>query len=519
MPDPAESRLAEVVAVLSMATDLGTGQPMERGIRTCLAGVKLAELLGLDAQVASDIYYTLALSALGCTADSRAAADMLGDEVDIGPAFAPIVHAPVSEALPVVARAVASGRPLGQRPWAVARFMANNLRHRPALVQAHCEVAQQLAQRLLLGRGVVESLGCIFERWDGAGMPRRLRGEAIPLPARIAHLTYDIELFQRTEGPAATPATIQRRRGRAFDPRLVQVFVEHAAEVLAAMEAGPPLDAMLAAEPQPRLLLSPRDVDAAAEVIADFADLKSAFFAGHSRRVAELAHSAARVMNLPAAELRDIRRAGLVHDLGRVSVSTRIWEYSGGLGSAESEKIRLHAYYSERVVGHASCLKDAAALAGRHHERLDGHGYHRGERAPSLSPAARALAVADVFAALTEPRPHRPAFPAVAAANILRQEAAGGRLDSLAVEAVLGASGQRAQPPAMPPLPADLTEREAEVLGWLARGLTTKEIGQRLGITPKTADHHVQHVYAKIGVRTRAAATVFAMQHNLVPRG
>src|SRR6195256_5177981 len=188
MPDPCEARLAEVVAVLSMATDLGTGQPMERGIRTCLAGVKLAELLGVDAQVISDIYYILALSALGCTADSRAAADMLGDEVDIGPAFAPIVHAPVSEALPVVARAVASGRPLGQRPWAVARFMANNLRHRPALVQAHCEVAQQLAQRLLLGRGVVESLGCIFERWDGAGMPRRLRGDAIPLPARIAHL-------------------------------------------------------------------------------------------------------------------------------------------------------------------------------------------------------------------------------------------------------------------------------------------------------------------------------------------
>jgi hypothetical protein len=356
MPDPAEARLAEVVAVLSMATDLGTGQAMERGIRTCLAGVKLAELLGVDARVASDIYYTLALSALGCTADSRAAADMLGDEVDIGPAFAPIVHAPVSEALPVVARAVASGRPLAERPWAVARFMANNLRHRPVLVHAHCEVAQQLAQRLLLGRGVVESLGCIFERWDGAGMPRRLRGgagmprrlrgEAIPLPARIAHLTYDIELFQRTEGPAATTATIQRRRGRAFDPRLVQVFVEHAADVLAAMEAGPPLDAMLAAEPQPRLLLSPRDVDAAAEVIADFADLKSALFAGHSRRVAELAQSAARLMHLPAAKVRDIQRAGLVHDLG---------QWSGG----STARHRTAALCSERARSRSARLAGA----------------------------------------------------------------------------------------------------------------------------------------------------------------
>jgi HD-GYP domain-containing protein (c-di-GMP phosphodiesterase class II) len=519
MADPSQPRLAEVVAVLSMATDLGTGQPIERGIRTCLAGLKLAELLGLDAQVGSDIYYTLALAALGCTADSRTAADMLGDEVDIGPAFAPIVHAPVSEALPVVARAVAAGRPLAQRPWAVGRFMANNLRHRPALVEAHCEVAQQLAQRLRLGRGVVESLGCIFERWDGAGMPRRLRGEAIPLPSRIAHLTYDLELFQRTEGPATATAIVRRRCGGAFDPRLVQVFTDHAQEVLATLDVGPPLAAMLAAEPQPHVLLSPRDVDAAAEVIADFADLKSAFFAGHSRRVAELAHSAARVMNLPAAEGRDLRRAGLVHDLGRVSVSTPIWEHSGELGSAESEKVRLHAYHSERVVGHASCLKDAAALAGRHHERLDGSGYHRGERTPGLSIAARVLAVADVFAALTEPRPHRPAHAAVAAANILRQEAAGGRLDSLAVEAVLGASGQAAQRPATAPLPAALTEREAEVLGWLTRGLTTKEIGQRLGITPKTADHHIQHVYGKIGVRTRAAATVFAMQHDLVPGG
>jgi hypothetical protein len=207
MPEPFEARLAEVVAVLSTATDLGTGQPIERGIRTCLAGIKLAQLLGLDAQVASDIYYTIALSALGCTADSRAAADMLGDEVDIGPAFAPIVHAPVLEALPVVARTVAAGRPLAQRPWAVARFLASNQRHRPALVAAHCEVAQQLARRLQLGPAVVESLGCIFERRDGAGMPHRLRGEAIPPPARIAQLTFDIELFQRTGGPAAAATT------------------------------------------------------------------------------------------------------------------------------------------------------------------------------------------------------------------------------------------------------------------------------------------------------------------------
>jgi HD-GYP domain-containing protein (c-di-GMP phosphodiesterase class II) len=166
------------------------------------------------------------------------------------------------------------------------------------------------------------------------------------------------------------------------------------------------------------------------------------------RRVADLAQGVARAMNLPEAETRTIRRAGLVHDLGRVSVSTRTWEDPGGLGSAESEKIRLHAYYSERVVGHASCLNDAAALAGRHHERLDGTGYHRGERTPGLSPAARLLAAADVLAALTEPRPHRPAYAALAAADILRQEAASGRLDPLAVEAVLGASGQAAQPPA-----------------------------------------------------------------------
>ena len=199
-----------------------------------------------------------------------------------------------------------------------------------------------------------------------------------------------------------------------------------------------------------------------------------------------------------------------------MAVAARVWHKPGPLTADELEQVRLHPYHSERVLARSEFLLALAPVAGAHHERLDGSGYHRAAAGAELDPAARLLAAADAFHAMTEPRPHRQAIAPGRAAEILAAEAGAGRLDADAVTAVAEAAGQR--PPRIERV-AGLTDREAEVIGLLARGLQTKQVAHALGISVKTADRHVQNVYGKIGVSTRAGAAMFAMEHGLVAWG
>jgi HD-GYP domain-containing protein (c-di-GMP phosphodiesterase class II) len=229
--------------------------------------------------------------------------------------------------------------------------------------------------------------------------------------------------------------------------------------------------------------------------------------------VAELAETAGRLCGFDPSDIALVRRAAFVHDVGRIAIDTRVWQNPAALKVDEWEQVRLHPYYTERVVLHPGFLASLAEPSCAHHERLDGSGYHRRIAAPSLPPAARLLAAADAFHAMREPRPHRPGLSAKEAAKLLGEEARAGRQDSEMVAAVIEAAGQP-----VPPVerPAGLTEREAEVIGLLARGLQTKQVARRLGISIKTADRHIQNAYRKIGISTRAAATLFAMEHGLL---
>jgi putative nucleotidyltransferase with HDIG domain len=260
-------------------------------------------------------------------------------------------------------------------------------------------------------------------------------------------------------------------------------------------------------------MLAGEEIDRALGAMGSFADLVSPYFAGHSAAVAELASAAAERCRL-GAEAETLRRAGLVHDIGRVAVGARTWQNPGPLSPDEWEHVRLHAYHTERVLSRSPFLAGLAQVAGAHHERLDGSGYHRGAMGAELPMSARLLAAADVYHAMTEPRPHRTALAPEQAAQELARES--GRLDPDAVMAVIEAAGQPAQPVERP---AGLTEREAEVIGMLARGLQTKEVARALGISVKTADRHIQNAYRKAGVSTRAAATLFAMEQGLVAWG
>ena len=272
---------------------------------------------------------------------------------------------------------------------------------------------------------------------------------------------------------------------------------------------------MIGAEPALGVRLTGAEFDAALEAIADFADVKSPYTIGHSRGVADLAGEAARVLGLGDQAATLVRRAGLVHDLGRLGVPNTIWDKPGPLSHAETERVRLHPYLTERMLACSPALAPLAAIAVQHHERLDGSGYPRGLSGGALSPEGRVLAAADFYHSRTEPRPHRPASTAGEAAARAAGRGAGGPAGRR------GGRGRavRGRPPGQPPAsrPAGLTSREIEVLRLLARGLSNREIAERLVISRKTAGHHVEHIYAKTGTTNRALASLFAASHGLIP--
>jgi HD-GYP domain-containing protein (c-di-GMP phosphodiesterase class II) len=355
----------------------------------------------------------------------------------------------------------------------------------------------------------------MFEWWDGRGSPRGLAGEGISVAARVVRVASVGVFFARLGGVDASVQAVHERAGSVLDPALSGRFAVEGRRLLADVEGGDALERVLEAEPSSWRLVSDAELDLVARAFGDLVDLKSPFFHGHSAGVAELVNGAADAFGLDAEETTGLRRAALLHDVGRAAVSTGIWEKPGPLTAAEWEQVRLHPYYSERVLLRSSVLAPLAPLAGMHHERLDGSGYFRGLKAVSLPRAARLLAAADAFQAMTQERPHRPAYPSELAARELEAEGRRGRLDPEAVRAVCSAAGERPSS-RRSPWPAGLTDREIEVLRLLAAGCSNREIGRRLWISPKTAGHHVQHIYGKIGASTRAGAALFAMEHDLL---
>jgi HD-GYP domain-containing protein (c-di-GMP phosphodiesterase class II) len=268
------------------------------------------------------------------------------------------------------------------------------------------------------------------------------------------------------------------------------------------------------AEPAPAVEVEAARLDDVCRAFGDVVDLKSPYLHEHAAGVSALAAAAAEWLRMPPDEVVAIRRAGLLHDLGRAAVPNGVWEKEGRLTSAEWERVRLHAYHSERILNACPPLAPLARLAGMHHERLDGSGYHREATGAAMAMPARILAAADAFQAMTQPRPHRPARDPDAAAAVLVAEADAGRLDADAVAAVRAAAGEPIRRRRAGP--SGLTDRQIEVLRLLAAGLSNREIGRRLSVSPRTAEHHVQDIYARIGVSTRASAALYAMQQDLL---
>jgi HD-GYP domain-containing protein (c-di-GMP phosphodiesterase class II) len=514
--DGGTARLAELCACLSLASDLAVGQAFEAGLRSTLIAVALAAELGLDEAECSDVYYLTLLRMAGCTATPEMS-DQVGDLQALGARFdtAGADFGNKREAMPLILRHVTEGEsPLG-KVRGIARMMTMRPSQMAAGHRAHCEVAEHLADAMGATPQVRASLAYTYERWDGSGTPDGVRGDSIPLPVRIATVAYHAEAQHRVGGPPHAAEVVRKRAGGPLDPSIAAVFADEAEALLAPLDAPSPWGVLLDAEPGPPRMTDAVGVDVAAAVLGDFAEA-SPWMKGHGRRVAALAGRAAEGAGLRADDVADVRRAGHVHDVGQLAASMYALDRPGPLTDTEWDAVRLHAYHTERIVSRAAALRGAATLAGLHHERCDGSGYHRQAAGNSITFGAGLVGAADVFDAICSDRPHRGARTESDAAAALTSMARDGLLAAEAVEAILAAADQPA-----PNLPsraaqAGLTEREAEVLGTVARGLSIKQAARLLDLSPKTVDAHLQKVYPKLGVSTRAAATLRAVELGLL---
>ncbi|HEX3270671.1 MAG TPA: HD domain-containing phosphohydrolase [Ktedonobacterales bacterium] len=502
-------RLAALVATLSLGTDLGLGQPMEHVIRQTLIALRMSEALGLDAAERAVLYYSGLLAWVGCHTDAYEQAKWFGDDIALK---ADSFHIS-TPTLGVLISHLGAGKPLAERTRLRAAFLVAAQRGDIVDLRNHWIAADALAQRLGLGDDVRQSLKESFERWDGKGL-FGMKGEAIQLTSRLVSIADVLAVFHRLGGVEAALTVARERRGAQFDPALVDLVCQQASMLFGDLDDGTNWETVITAEPLLARVISEDRFDDILEAIGDFTDLKSPYMIGHSRSVANLATAAARIYGLPEDAVITIRRAALVQDIGRLGISNAIWDKRGALTQAETERVRLHPYLSERMLAFSSALAPLGALAALHHERLDGSGYPCSLAGDAISPAGRILAAADTYRAMIELRPHRPARSSIEAAAELRGEVAAGRLDGDAVNAVLRAAGHRTQ--TRRDWPAGLTTREVEVLKLVACGYSNKEIAARLAISRKTAGNHVEHIYSKIGVSNRARASLFAMHHGLM---
>jgi len=507
-------RLAELVAALSLGVDLGFGQPMEHVLRQCLIALRIAERLGLDEPGRATVYYTALLINVGCHTDAHEQAKWFGDDIALK---ATKYDYGLRSARGAIAtfRRLGSGHPLIRRFRVGVEFAVGGHRDLDRMVEHHSMIACALAEHLQMTQSVRAAVRAAYEQWDGKGWPGALRGERVPVAARIAQLAEFVEVAHRVGGVEDAKAIARKQRGRQFDPGLCDLIIGEGDLILSGLNEVRAWSAVVDAEPALALPLSGDEIDAALTAVADFVDLKSPYFLGHAGALAALAGDAATELGMSTVDARMVRRAALVSGFGRLGVSNSIWDKPGPLGAGEWERVRLVPYLTERMLHDSATLSPLGAIAAQIRERLDGSGYPRGVSAVEITRHARVLAAADVYQAMREPRAHRPARAPGEAAAELRAEVSAGRLDDDAVRAVLTVAGHSV--PRRREGPAGLTAREIEVLRLAARGMTNKDIAAVLVISPKTVANHIERIYLKIGASNRAMASLFAMKHGLLP--
>lgn len=494
--------LSEILGSLSLAEDLANNNPEETALRAAWLASTIARLGGGDEEVRRAACLTTLLRFLGCTSYATEEAVFFTDDMGFKSSFS---SADAGNRIDTLQRGFQLGQSVGLPIRIVSRVVLGGGHFFDGLVAAQCETSRILAANLGLSELVCHSLGQLYERWDGSGKPSCLTRTEIELPARIAAVAYTLEVWRSKYGADAGRAEIVRRAGSQFDPEIVTL-----ADRCELPGAGKSV------WPGVMEILRPvygADLKSCAGAFADFADLKSRFTTGHSRRAAVLARGAAAAAEMNHEVLDQIEAAALLMNVGMVSVSNAVLESADPLTRPQRERIEMHTMYTERILRSSPVFEPMLGMAAGHHEKLNGSGYHRGRK--DLSLAESLLGAADAFTALTSQRAHRPTMTPVEAGNILSAEVREGKRDRRAVEMILEGAGLKTRRDRGAVDPSGLTDRELEVFRFLGAGLSNKAIGEKLGLSAKTIQHHTSHIYEKLGVSSRAAAVLLGVQKGL----
>ena len=432
----ARVRLSSVIGAMSYALDVTEGEPPGHAVRACMIGMRLAQALELDAVKRSRLFYALLLKDAGCSANSAKMAALFGADDHVAKRTSKRID--WSGRLPALMWSLRTVAPGGSPRRRIDRLLAVKAEGEVtrALMQARCDRGAEVALMLGLEIETADAIRALDEHWDGGGQPRGLRAQEIPPLGRILCLAQTVEIFHAAGGVRAAWRVARRRSGRWFDPALVEALgtILGDAEFWSSLARAD----VAAWEPVDRVLeVDDARLDAIAAAFAAVVDAKSPWTYRHSDRVCLIVVGLANALGADLETLRDLRRAALLHDIGKLAISNRILDKPAPLTRAEFARIREHPVITERILARVPGCERLAATAGAHHERLDGSGYPRGLSAADLTLPARLLAVADVYEALTSARPYRPARSSEEALAIIRDDVPG-RLDADVVAALEG---------------------------------------------------------------------------------
>ncbi len=421
MADSHEIALSELIGALSRALDVAEGEPAGHAMRSCLIGMRLADTLDLDADARSDLFYALLLKDAGCSANAAHMAALFGADDQTAKRTSKVVNwSRPFDALVWSLRTVAPGGSLAERT-ARLRAIRNEGQVTRSLMRARCHRGAEIALKLGFSEATAEAIRALDEHWDGHGQPRGLKGAEIPLAARILCLSQTMEVFHAAGARGAAYRVASKRSGQWFDPDLVEALRSFRFDTRFWASLKEP--DVSAVEPSDRVLTADEArLDQIAEGFAAVIDAKSPWTHEHCDRVCAIATGMATLMGFDEPALRMLRRAALLHDLGKLSISSRILDKPGALTAEERTRFREHPLLAEQILGRVASFVELAVVASAHHERLDGSGYPRGLAGDALTMPMRVLAVADVYEALSSHRPYRPAYPWHEALELMRAD-------------------------------------------------------------------------------------------------
>ena len=424
-PKATSFRLSEILGALSHALDITEGQPEGHCLRCCWIGTHIGIELGLEPGDLGDLYYTLLLKDLGCSSNAARICELyLADDIAFKHDFK-TVDGSLGAALRFVFAKTGLESGLSERLRAIVNILRNGGEIARELIETRCHRGADIADKLGFSAAVQGGIRALDEHWDGSGKPEGLRAEEIPLNANIALLAQVADVFLSEQGRDAAVSEVQAREGTWFAPYLVEAFlrVQESADFWQGLDDATLAERLYAMEPAIReITVDEAYLDDVASAFADVVDAKSPFTANHSSRVTLYADMIAEELGLRSDHRRWLRRAALLHDIGKLAVSNQVLDKPGKLDDREWRSIREHPWYSERILERVSAFADIAPIAGAHHERLDGKGYPYGLKGDEICLETRVLTVADVFDALAAERPYRAAMPVAKALEIIEKD-------------------------------------------------------------------------------------------------